>query len=247
MDFGQRLTTARKQKGISQEALADSLGVSRQAVSKWETGESKPDVNNLIALCDKLELNIEYLCFGTVPFPEKKEKKGLSHKTKVLLSIMAAVFCLLIGGFVGSLIVFSYIDANDTEQEHKIDIESISVANVTVNRQLDKDGYFIVVTPGFAHEEVEVLLLVESNETSFTLPCEFGGFYYRSFSDIRGRMLNIESLRFSAWEIQKSRFQFWISALTIRDADMYIYGKIKRNGLTGMTISVAVAVEESLK
>ena len=41
MEFGQRLTAARKEKGISQEALAESLGVSRQVVSKWETGVSQ--------------------------------------------------------------------------------------------------------------------------------------------------------------------------------------------------------------
>ena len=41
MDFKERIFQARKEKGLSQEALAESIGVSRQAVSKWETGISQ--------------------------------------------------------------------------------------------------------------------------------------------------------------------------------------------------------------
>ena len=41
MDFSEKLTTLRKQRGLSQEALSDLIGVSRQAVSKWETGVSQ--------------------------------------------------------------------------------------------------------------------------------------------------------------------------------------------------------------
>ena len=50
MTLGQRISTYRKQLGISQEALGERLGVSRQAVSKWETDAAAPDMANLIAL-----------------------------------------------------------------------------------------------------------------------------------------------------------------------------------------------------
>ena len=43
MDLGNKLLTLRKQKGLSQEEVADNLGVSRQTVSKWETDQSTPD------------------------------------------------------------------------------------------------------------------------------------------------------------------------------------------------------------
>ena len=48
MSFGERLQALRKAKGLSQEQLAEGIAVSRQAVSKWETGESLPDTDKLL-------------------------------------------------------------------------------------------------------------------------------------------------------------------------------------------------------
>lgn len=48
MTFQERLLQFRRQKGVSQEALAERMGVSRQAVSKWESGLANPDINNLV-------------------------------------------------------------------------------------------------------------------------------------------------------------------------------------------------------
>lgn len=52
MEFRERLYQLRKGWGISQEELANAVGVSRQAVQKWEAGASTPDLNNLSALAD---------------------------------------------------------------------------------------------------------------------------------------------------------------------------------------------------
>ena len=49
VEIAERLAARRKQAGLSQEALAEKLGVSRQAVSKWERSESAPDTDNLMA------------------------------------------------------------------------------------------------------------------------------------------------------------------------------------------------------
>ena len=52
MEFRERLYQLRKGRGISQEELAHTVGVSRQAVQKWEAGAATPDLNNLSALAD---------------------------------------------------------------------------------------------------------------------------------------------------------------------------------------------------
>lgn len=72
MDFKERVFQARKAKGFSQEDLAEAIGVSRQAVSKWETGEAMPDLEKLIALCNTLDQNMEYLALGKESVPSKK-------------------------------------------------------------------------------------------------------------------------------------------------------------------------------
>ncbi len=51
MKFGENLKVIRKQKKISQEDLAENLGVSRQSISKWETGENYPSMQNIVCLC----------------------------------------------------------------------------------------------------------------------------------------------------------------------------------------------------
>lgn len=64
MEFQQRLYELRKQSGLSQEGLADLLGVSRQAVQKWEAGTSRPDLDNLAALGRYFNVSLDYLVTG---------------------------------------------------------------------------------------------------------------------------------------------------------------------------------------
>lgn len=62
--MAQRLVDRRKAAGLSQEALAAQLGVSRQAVSKWERSESSPDTDNLIALSALYGVSLDELLYG---------------------------------------------------------------------------------------------------------------------------------------------------------------------------------------
>ena len=69
MNIGERITTLRKEKDISQAELAKRLSVSRQAVSKWEQGTSTPDTERLIQLAEILDTEVEYLATGVHPEP----------------------------------------------------------------------------------------------------------------------------------------------------------------------------------
>lgn len=64
MEFQQRLYELRKRSGLSQEGLADLLGVTRQAVQKWESGASRPDMDNLAALARYFNVTLDYLVTG---------------------------------------------------------------------------------------------------------------------------------------------------------------------------------------
>ena len=61
MTFSEKLYQLRRQKGMSQEELADRLEVSRQAVSRWEMGSTLPDATNLLQLSDIFGVSIDYL------------------------------------------------------------------------------------------------------------------------------------------------------------------------------------------
>ncbi|SDB57306.1 helix-turn-helix domain-containing protein [Butyrivibrio sp. INlla16] len=64
MSFGENLQKIRKKNQLSQEGLAEMLGVSRQAVSKWELGEGYPEVDKLLILSEKLNISLDSLMLG---------------------------------------------------------------------------------------------------------------------------------------------------------------------------------------
>ena len=64
MTLGERIAYYRKKSGFSQEALAERLHVSRQAISKWETGEATPDAERIIALAAALGISTDTLLLG---------------------------------------------------------------------------------------------------------------------------------------------------------------------------------------
>ena len=66
MNFGEKLLKLRKAKSLSQEQLAAELAVSRQAVSKWELGESLPDSDKLLLISKTLGVTTDYLLSGDV-------------------------------------------------------------------------------------------------------------------------------------------------------------------------------------
>ena len=61
MSFADRLQAERRKNGLTQEGLAEAMGVSRQAVSKWEQGEGYPEVEKLLSLADKFGVSLDYL------------------------------------------------------------------------------------------------------------------------------------------------------------------------------------------
>ena len=76
MTLSEKLQNLRKAAGLSQEQLAERLNVTRQAVSKWETGEGKPDIDNLLPLAKLLHTTVDYLLGLTdkpEPYPRAKQ------------------------------------------------------------------------------------------------------------------------------------------------------------------------------
>lgn len=80
LTIANRLVELRQSLGLSQEALASSLGVSRQAVSKWERAEASPDTDNLIALANLYDISLDALLLGReAPAPQPDESPAWSE------------------------------------------------------------------------------------------------------------------------------------------------------------------------
>lgn len=92
MSIAERLQELRKQSGYSQEQVAEMLGLSRQAISKWESGQGKPEIDNIVKLTEIYNVSADYILLGTekvsVPVPEKKE---LSREYKKAIGIIAII------------------------------------------------------------------------------------------------------------------------------------------------------------
>lgn len=83
MSFGENLQMLRKKNLLSQEGLAEMLGVSRQAVSKWELGEGYPEVEKLLILSEKLNVSLDSL-LGRENMPIASENGDSSNMIRII-------------------------------------------------------------------------------------------------------------------------------------------------------------------
>ena len=85
MNFSEKLFTLRKAKNLTQEQLAEQLDVSRQSISKWESGQSTPDLEKIAALSAVLDVTTDYLL-------KPSEINDLSVKTEMLEKQQQQIF-----------------------------------------------------------------------------------------------------------------------------------------------------------
>ena len=102
MSMSKNIKIKRKELKLSQEYIAEQLGVSRQAASKWETGQSEPTAKNLRELANLFGISLSELIE-----PEKADKEKMFENKKQLNKIV----CVAIGAYTGGLIL-STVETN---------------------------------------------------------------------------------------------------------------------------------------
>ncbi len=103
MNFSEKLYSLRKKSGLSQEELADQLNVSRQAVSKWESGASMPESEKLLAISRHFNVTVDYLMKDELAEPERVSAQPEDKKTS-FVKYLGIAFCVL-----GCLCLFAWM------------------------------------------------------------------------------------------------------------------------------------------
>ena len=121
--IGRFIAERRKAAGLTQAALAERLGITDRAVSKWETGRAMPDSSIMLELCDVLSISVNDLLSGEVVTMEnynKELEKNLLEMTKAkeaadkrLLNIEIVTGVLSVGAMLALCIVASYVPMAD--------------------------------------------------------------------------------------------------------------------------------------
>ena len=113
MTFGEKVQALRRKEGWTQEGLASRIGVSRQALGKWEQGTAVPDVENVLELARLFHVTTDYLLMDELEAPQKPQAPAEAAepvpKDSVLWPIFGGITSLL--GAVGILVlkIFSSI------------------------------------------------------------------------------------------------------------------------------------------
>lgn len=97
MNISDRIQSLRKARGITQEQLADAVGVSRQAVSKWEAEQSVPDLERIVAMAEYFDVTTEYLLRGIEPAPDVRAPRT-SPRTMCIIATALDAAGLILGG-----------------------------------------------------------------------------------------------------------------------------------------------------
>lgn len=96
MRFKDKIVNIRKKNNLSQEALAEKLNMSRQAISKWESGNSYPDMNTMIKICEVLNCTLEELlddnALGTNSFEKQNNKININKWIKEVLDFITRFY-----------------------------------------------------------------------------------------------------------------------------------------------------------
>ena len=133
MTLGEKILNMRKARGWSQEELADRAGVSRQAVSRWESGSAKPDADKIIVICDLFGISADYLLrdnygeersAGAAVQTESAHPVNMKHRILKLYAMLSAV-ALFVMMVISSAFPVNYVPRKLLRSGEKIMPEDI--------------------------------------------------------------------------------------------------------------------------
>lgn len=108
MTLGEKIVDLRKKRGLSQEELAITLGVSRQAVSKWEVGDAMPDTDKVVALAEFFGATTDFLLRDIEPAQDPKSGTDAHMSPAQARAGAPLLLCMTLGGSACGLFLLFY-------------------------------------------------------------------------------------------------------------------------------------------
>ena len=123
--LSEKLYKLRKESGLSQEQLAEQLKVSRQAISKWESGNAVPESEKLIAISKYFDVSVDYLLkdeeeIGNTCLERKEYNDNKQRQTTGMVICLAGIVALIVWGLIS---IFSPRVSNQISDSSMITID----------------------------------------------------------------------------------------------------------------------------
>ena len=121
--LAEKLYKLRKNSGLSQEQLAEKLNVSRQAISKWESGTAVPESEKLITISNYFEVSVDYLLKDDEEDKAKATDSSIEEKPKMIVGIIICIAGIVSMVIWGLLLIFSQEASNQISDSSMITID----------------------------------------------------------------------------------------------------------------------------
>lgn len=191
MDFGEKLKEIRKNEGLSQEQLADKIGVSRQAITKWETGRGLPDIENMMILAEIFKITIDDLVSQATP---TNNVKTPVHHSETIYDIDCSKHFDINLGSAKTITICA-----GTDEKLHVDLASETIENigalfkVKLDEKKDKLDVNCVKKKGLSKFEItDNLAVIITLPINYTKHCELSA----STNELRLNDLILERLEY---------------------------------------------------
>jgi len=219
MDFGDRLKQIRTSQGLSQEQLAEKIGVSRQAITKWETKKGLPDIENMVILAEIFKVTLDELVLQE---SQLQSRQKTVYESETVYDIDGDKHFDIRMGSARSLLITSGSDEKIHIKLQSDTLENISsLYKIKLDEKKSRLDIDCVAKNGISRYEAE-----SSIDVIITLPADYTS---HCEIDASAKELRIESLRLERLEYDGDAGQVYI-----RD----VFGSVELTGKTDYDITV---------
>ena len=200
MDFGDRLKQIRTSQGLSQEQLAEKIGVSRQAITKWETKKGLPDIENMVILAEIFKVTLDELVLQE---SQRLERRQTLYESETVYDIDGDKHFDIRMGSARSVVITSGTDEKIHIKLQSETLENLaSLYKIKLDEKRNKLDIDCIAKKGVTRYETEA-----SVDVILTLPADYTS---NCEIDASTKVLRIENLRLDRLEYDGDAQQVFI-------------------------------------